>query len=166
MAKGMAARAVEIFERLLEQNFHSLSEIFIPYYTRNGQRGFALVLADIKFQRSSAPVIEWIRAIEDPAADHSAGLARFREWENQSDVGIGLAEQPLALLAFRAYEEFSEARFATYIVWHPDARDFRATAYFKQFIRDTGILAYWQEHEFPKFCRAVGDDDFECDQPN
>jgi hypothetical protein len=30
-------------------------------------------------------------------------------------------------------------------------------------IRDFGLFAYWQKHGFPPQCRAVGDDDFECD---
>ena len=40
---------------------------------------------------------------------------------------------------------------------------YRASAWFRTWIRDTGILAYWQSEGFPELCRPVGTDDFECD---
>ena len=33
----------------------------------------------------------------------------------------------------------------------------------KQVMRELGFVAYWQTHGFPAQCRAVGEDDFECD---
>ena len=104
-----------------------------------------------------------IRALENPDADHSAGLVRFKQWESQTDSGITLADMSIVLLAFGAYEEFASLSSAFYM-WLPDARDFRTTPYFKKKMRDTGILAYWQDSGFPEFCRAQGDDDFECDE--
>lgn len=40
---------------------------------------------------------------------------------------------------------------------------YRASAWFRSWVRDTGILAYWQSEGFPDLCRPVGADDFECD---
>jgi len=40
---------------------------------------------------------------------------------------------------------------------------YRASAWFRTWIRETGILAYWQSEGFPDLCRPVGSDDFECD---
>ena len=159
----MQTRAVEIYEPTLEQNFHSASEAFVSYYVTNGQRNLALLIADIKFGLEAAPVIEWIRALENPDADHSAGLARFKIWESQTESGIRLADVSLVLFALGAYEEFAESPSLIY-VWLPDARDFRTTRYFKKAIRDSGVLTYWQQKGFPEFCRAQGDDDFECDE--
>jgi len=36
---------------------------------------------------------------------------------------------------------------------------------FKEQVRKDNILAYWQHAGFPSQCRAVGEDDFECDGP-
>ena len=75
------------------------------------------------------------------------------------------ADMPIVLLAFGAYEEFAASSSAAgFYLWLPDASDFRTTPYFKTLIRNTGALAYWREKGFPDFCRAQGDDDFECDQ--
>ncbi len=162
--KGMHARAVEIYEPTLEQNFHSVSEAFVSYYVTNGQRNLALLIADIKFGLEAAPVVEWIRALENPDADHSAALARFKHWESQTESGITLADMSIVLFAFGAYEEYAESRFRDFYMWLPDARDYRTTPYFKKTIRDTGVLMYWQQKGFPEFCRPLGDDDFECDE--
>ncbi|WP_339748098.1 hypothetical protein [uncultured Maricaulis sp.] len=40
---------------------------------------------------------------------------------------------------------------------------YRASAWFRTWVRETGILAYWQTEGFPDLCRPVGADDFECD---
>jgi len=164
LSKGMQARAVEIYEPTLEQNFHSASEAFVSYYVRNGQRNLALLIADIKFGLEAAPVIEWIRALENPDADNSAGLARFKHWESQTESGMTLADMAIVLFAFGANEEYADSRYRYFYMWLPDARGFRTTPYFKNTIRDTGVLAYWQQKGFPEFCRALGDDDFECDE--
>jgi hypothetical protein len=39
----------------------------------------------------------------------------------------------------------------------------RQTDEFRNFIRQSGILDYWQQTEFPPLCRAAADGDFECD---
>jgi TolB-like protein len=165
LEKGMTDKALEIFEPTLEHNFHSLSDTFVPVYARNGQRNLALLLADIVFRLSSAPVVEWIRAIENPQADHSAGFARFRQWESETDAGFGLEYVAIVLLAYGEYEELASfPNAAGNYAWHPDARDFRSTQYFKNVVRETGALTYWRQRGFPNFCRPLGDDDFECDE--
>jgi hypothetical protein len=47
--------------------------------------------------------------------------------------------------------------------WFPYPEDFKQSPHRKRMIRDFGLFAYWQKHGFPSQCRAVGDDDFECD---
>jgi adenylate cyclase len=47
--------------------------------------------------------------------------------------------------------------------WYPYPEDFKQSPHRKRMIRDFGIFTYWQKHGFPPRCRAVGDDDFECD---
>jgi hypothetical protein len=48
-------------------------------------------------------------------------------------------------------------------IWQPSWTEFRHTTYFKQFVRNNNLLTYWREAGFPKQCRPVGEDDFECD---
>jgi TolB-like protein len=48
-------------------------------------------------------------------------------------------------------------------MWDSSYREFRQTEAFRSRIRESGILAYWQKNGWPDLCRAVGEDDFECD---
>jgi hypothetical protein len=34
---------------------------------------------------------------------------------------------------------------------------------FKTYMREIGMVAYWQEYGWPPFCRSLGEHDFECD---
>ena len=124
-----------------------------------------LVNAHAKFRDSSAPVSEWIAAIQSPGADHAVGYARLKDWERNRSSGLALADIGAVLLPFGKFEEFvgntSDNRL---YIWLPEAEEFRRSVYFKQIIRESGILAYWQQRGFPSHCRAAGDDDFECDE--
>ncbi len=116
---------------------------------------------------AGAPVIEWIRAIENPDADNSTGYTRFKDWERQTDTGQTLAfGTPPALLNFRAYEDLADGSYyAVHLLWHPDADEFRGTEYADKAIRESGLLKYWQARGFPPHCKPVGADGYECGRP-
>ena len=161
LMSGDEAEAIRLFEETIEENFHSTDESFVSHYVRSGQRMAALLMANTTTRNSYAPVKDWIRAIEYPNEDHSAKLARFRKWSEESGQRLedfhGL---PLALGAFELVENnpISAGRYA----WHPDAGAFRKTDKFKQFVRDH-FMDYWRANGFPAQCRPVSDEDFECD---
>ena len=115
-----------------------------------------------------APVIEWIRAIENPGGDNSAGYARLKDWERQTDSGITMAQQiPFSFFAFGVWDEFVEdPEFFEFMMWHPDGVEFRKTDVYKAVARESGVLAYWQARGFPPQCKPVRDDDFECTEVN
>ena len=165
LIKGDTDRAVELLELTLEHNFHSVTESFVSYFVRNDQRYLAMLIADIKFDRGSAPVVEWIRAIENPDADNSFGLARLEDWASKSATGRTPADIPHIYVSFRAYDELEKNPASSrWMLWHPDAAEFRATPQFKRVVRKLGIYDYWLERGFPSQCRPLGDDDFECDK--
>jgi tetratricopeptide (TPR) repeat protein len=49
------------------------------------------------------------------------------------------------------------------LLWSSHFAAYRRSPQFKQFIRDIGVLDYWQAHGFPPQCRALGKEDFACD---
>ena len=164
---GQEDKSLQVFEPTIEENFHSSSDSFVPIYVRRGQRTLALVIADLKLQRDSAPVIEWIRAIEDPGPHRNAKLSRLKDWESRTSTGLRLSDIPLIYLPFGAFEDFAASDYqAMRMTWHPQAKEFRKSEYFKPLVRRMGVLAYWQESGFPDFCRPVGTGDFECDDPS
>ena len=162
---GDTDRAMALFRETIEANFHSQDGPFIPLAVTSGNRLLALYMANQWTGDRYAPVSDWIDALEDPDADHSAQLHRFENWvaENGEDIDTFLG----TLLAFKAYDYFARPNSMnsseTGEFWHPHWAEFRKTPFFKQFIRNNNYLAYWREQGFPKQCRPVGDEDFECD---
>ena len=163
---GDIATAHRIHDESLEHLFYANSHMFVSTYVRSGHRNLALLIADISFESAGAPVIEWIRAIENPDGDNSVGFARLKDWESGTHSGVTLATEPVTLLTFRAYDEIAKnPLIARNALWHPDGDDFRTTPQFKAIIRETGVYEYWQVKGFPPQCKPVGDDDFECGRP-
>ena len=162
---GDEERAMALFTETIEANFHSQDGPFIPIAVSSGDRLLALYMANQWTRDSYAPVIDWIEALEAPNSDHTARLRRFERWAEENgekiDTFVGV------LLAFKAYDYFAKSTSMpdseVAEMWHPIWAEFRQTTYFKQFVRNNNFLAYWREAGFPKQCRPVGEDDFECD---
>jgi len=150
----------------IEANFHSSDWAFIPLFTRSGDHLLALYMADVMTGSSYAPVIDYITALENPDANHSAQLLRFERWAEKNNQKLIL--YPHILLALKAYGHFigpdvpsSSTTLPT--IWQTEATEFRHTDYFKQMVQNNNILLYWQSAGFPDQCRALGEEDFECE---
>ena len=162
---GDKEHAMALFTETIEANFHSQDGPFIPLAVSSGDRLLALYMANTWTRNRYAPVIDWIEALESPSSDHTARLRRFERWvkENGDDINIYVG----VLQAFKAYDYFVVANSMPTSeiaeIWQPNWAEFRHTPYFKQFVRNNNLLAYWREAGFPKQCRPVGEDDFECD---
>jgi Tfp pilus assembly protein PilF len=49
------------------------------------------------------------------------------------------------------------------LIWGPDYAGYRRSPQFDNYVRQSGVLEYWQAHGFPPQCRPAGADGFECD---
>jgi adenylate cyclase len=49
------------------------------------------------------------------------------------------------------------------IIWIPVMKEVRQLPRFKEFVREIGLVDYWNEFGWPDLCRPVSDDDFVCD---
>jgi len=164
--KGEVETALKLCNETLEHLLHSTDDAFVSTYVRNGQRYLALAIADARLGSAGAPVIEWIRAIENPDVDNSSGFARLKDWERQTSSGENLANVNSMFLTFRTYDELAQnPTMAAYALWHPDGDEFRTTPQFKSVMRQLGVFKYWQARGFPPQCTPIGDDDFECGRP-
>ena len=162
LSKGDIETALRFHNETLEYVFHSTSYAFIPTYVRTGHRLLAVHIADAKLGHDNAPVIEWIRAIENPDGDNSAGYARLKDWERRTDSGLTLHQIYNVFLTFKDYDELVAEDGAGWVSWLPGAEEFRASPQFKQLIFESGVFEFWQSYGFPPQCRPIGDDDFEC----
>ncbi len=162
LAKGEVETALQIFEGVLAENFHSMDYVFVPVYLERGQRLVAMLLVDRFPPNSQAPVKELIEAIEDPNGDQKLRRARFDRWSES--FGNRKVDNSLFLFAWKEYDRVTlDTGDAETMVWTRFGAGFRNSQYFPKYIRDSGALKYWQAKGFPPRCRAVGTDDFQCE---
>jgi len=162
LAQGDEERAILEFEVTLTANFHSIDEDFIPLYVRRGERMVALLIASGRTEfNAHAPVDEYIKALENPDSDQAEGIASFERWAQATGQDYDLLD-PSILLAFKQYEKLDPEQSSSGFMWSRNAFEYRQTPFFKNYVRDAGIMEFWQEYGFPAQCQPVGNDDFRC----
>jgi len=154
-------RTESVGESLEERFAGSLAASDVAYYLDRGNRIAALFVAANIEGLEGSPYALWVKALEQPDADHSAAWAEYRDWAESA--GVDLDEYPEILLAFRIYDRISLKNVANYWYWYPRHAHFRASDEFKKMMKKFGYYDLWKARGFPPACRPVGNDDFECD---
>ncbi|HSD68563.1 MAG TPA: hypothetical protein VLB07_03370 [Woeseiaceae bacterium] len=101
---------------------------------------------------------EIYEAFRNPGADHSelvAAVTDFVRGNPQVNVDtVGILLIPIGGFDYRPY--------AT-TLWAPDHARYRRSPQFYDYVVKSGIYDYWRRHGFPRQCKPVGDDRFECE---
>lgn len=134
-------------------------------------------------ERAREEMVRFFRSSDQNAGD---------ELENKIDIYVKSYFEPslrdqAAILIEKDLEEGTDVTFALYMLQDGEkmVRDFETTGankgfilariyfplarplfkqkVFRDYLINIGLLAYWKNNQFPDFCRALGDDDFECD---
>jgi adenylate cyclase len=101
---------------------------------------------------------EVYEAFQNLDSDHRALAADLVAF-----VGDGIEARPYLadlLIPLGAHDLRSQS---PQVIWANHYAAYRRSPQFKQFIRDIGVLDYWQTHGYPPQCRPVGTEDFTCD---
>jgi TolB-like protein len=151
----------QIGDTLLERYVSSPTSMDVEYFLDRGNRIAALFAAAHIEGLKGSPFAHWINALEQPDEDHSAAWAEYRDWAQAA--GVDLDEYPELLTAFRIYDRISLNNVAGYWFWSPRHAHFRASPEFKKMMKKFGYYDLWKARGFPRFCRPVGNDEFECD---
>jgi len=159
LALGEIEAAIKQFEATFEDNFHGTDDTFVSYYVHTGQRKMALLVAALAIRNQSAPIKDWIEAIENPNDDHAFQVERFNQWG--AAYNIDVCDMDSVAIALKQDECFPTVANAG-LMWQPDTAYFRKTQAFKDFV-NTHLMDYWQQNGFPPQCRALDDGDFACD---
>jgi tetratricopeptide (TPR) repeat protein len=80
------------------------------------------------------------------------------------DIGLWAAhfgDEQMALEALRS--AIDEQAGQMVYIWLPQVANVRRLPQFKAYLRDSGLVDYWQEYGWPPLCRPLPGDDFECD---
>ena len=162
---GDIEQAERLYEEGLLKGFNANSDPFLFLQIEQGKR-FA-VLASIS-PYYDARDEDWLiepqrNAMTDRGFEFEA-VQKSIEAPYEAATGKALdwtAERYLAFY-FKNYAAITDYPDAPFW-WYPYPEDFKQSPHRLRMIRDFGFFAYWQKHGFPPQCRAVGDDDFECD---
>jgi len=160
------------FERLLPLLSTQHSESYPAFLGVTARSGRDIVLrmmlretADFLPGSDSRWIVDDLsRALSDEDYDRQAARLRFEArlrdegFEPGSDNYITMTY----LLAFGAYDEMplEEIPGWWFYTGYRGLQDSQAA---HNAVRQRGVLEYWRAYGFPPQCRAVGDDDFECD---
>lgn len=101
------------------------------------------------------------RALTDPEFNFEKEAQVF-EIEYRAIHGNYNVGSYLFHFMLKQYDQLSPS-FTHTIWWRRTDPDFLKSPHRKRLIREAGLPAYWHEVGFPPQCRAVGDNDFECD---
>jgi tetratricopeptide (TPR) repeat protein len=66
-------------------------------------------------------------------------------------------------LTMDAIEKYARVNASISTLWYSVMREVRKTPQFKKFVKEKGLVDYWNKFGWPDLCRPVGDDDFVCD---
>ena len=112
---------------------------------------------DAMIARLEAPE-DALRELRRMSAD-----SEFEDPVSQRNIATWAAsfgDSTLALEAIRSAATRSGGNI--YYVWLPNFRAARQHPEFKAFVRELGLIAYWEEFDWPGVCQPLGEDDFEC----
>ena len=160
--QGRVAPALEEAESNAEAGYFGDFDVYIPALLERGDRLTAFTISRTLNWWEGFPHSDYIEALASPDDVDPAIFADIEKWAEEKNVDILDATQ--IVLAFRAYDRINVENFDNDYedIWLPAFAHFRKTDEFRKLMDDLGLTAYWRKHGFPKQCRTLPDDSFEC----
>jgi hypothetical protein len=118
----------------------------------------ALTEEDFDFESGAAEYEIQYEAIHGNSYD-AADPASF-VFKKYADFSYDAADP--ASFVFKKYADLT-ANLTHSLWWNRMDSEFLESPHRKRLIREAGIYDFWKSQGFPPQCRAIGDDDFECD---
>ena len=158
-------RALAIHREAMQRGFFGNAFAFMFLYAATGEEDKVLIATasnNASLGVNAATPYEY-RAYVDPAFDYEAEkigleLAYLPAGEEHPAWGAPNADY---LFLYQRYDEIQGDGVQYW--WFPYPEHFRNSAARKKMMIKVGLPRYWRKHGFPPMCRAIGDDDFECE---
>lgn len=156
---GHDEEALQVFHDALNAGFAKIYFAHLPLLVRGHHEiAFKTATNDVQALRGWRRHDELYEAFQNLDADHT---------ELANSIAEFLAITPGRNSDFVESTLVALGHVPTFIsplsIWGEIGQKFRKTSEFKDVVKRSGVLAYWDETEYPAGCRPVGSDDFECD---
>ena len=164
VVSGQIGAGLDLYTEGVEEGFPVFggAGAFSPAMVKEGNELAALLFWRASEGFENFPANEWVKAFKTPGGDHREGWAKVEKWAAENDVNLA-RDFPGVMLIFGQYGQISAVPDYSYWIWWQEAREFRQTEHFKRVAEERNYPEYWFEFGFPSHCRAVGDDDYECE---
>lgn len=169
---GDDGRAMDLFEQGIASGFvTNRANSFVPSMVRNGNTLAArLILKDINVSPEFSNIL--ITELANPGASKFNARAIVAKYGpgNTKTSGVDLSVRIVYLWLgdFDAVAEHvsdGDNSNDEILAWEPARPEWRNSTSFKRVLQKIGVVEYWRKKGFPPHCRAVGANDFTCDQP-
>lgn len=156
---GRDQEALQLYKRGLDQGLVKLKYINLGLLVRNQE--------ELLFKAATSQpdlLLGWRRhgelykAHQNPSGDHKELIDDILKFSAEVRE-IHRFDLATLLVPIGAYDLIPPDLY----MWGKSYHHYRQSSQFKDYIKGSGILDYWQRTEFPGICRAIGMDDFECD---
>ena len=132
---------------------------YLPTLARQGEEmAFKMATNSIYYLRGWRRHDELWNAYLNPGQDYSELIESIRDYLQQQEGGFTGNFELIAHPLGTGWRTPS-----VLVAWDALMKEYRQTKQFKFYVRESGIHDYWQQAGYPPQCRALGDDDFECD---
>jgi TolB-like protein/Tfp pilus assembly protein PilF len=162
---GDVGAAERLYEQGLLKGFNGNADVFLFLQIEQGKR-FAVLSASSVYLDTEDQ--DWLIEPQlNAMTDRSFEFEDVRKsieapYKASTGEALDWTESEYLAFYFKNYAAITEYPDNPFW-WFPYPEDFKQSPHRKRMIRNFGLFAYWQKHGFPPQCRAVGDDDFECD---
>jgi len=156
---GRDQEAFEHFQKMLDYGIVKASETDLPLLARMGQEtAFKAIANSENLFFGWNQLDDLYEALRHPDDDHSQLQRSLHAFLDTKPGRYPFAAE----LVLGNFGEMS-GDYVAYTLWNTSSGNIRQSDEFKNYIRRSGILKYWQQQGFPPQCRAIGADDLECD---
>ncbi len=175
------AKAIEQYEIAIHKGFlGGLDRLIAKSWWALGDRSVWTAVTSLElevFDPDLLPLLPYFHALMSAEKPDRAGAAR-RLLTVATEIGVSeedlvsrgprfLLRVPNEVAVLLGHSDKVADGFwgswGKYWMWDSSYQEFRQTSAFRSRVKESGLLAYWQTNGWPDLCRAVGDDDFECD---
>ena len=158
---GEREKAQRLYSAFLLSQEGPVAETEIAFVIELDMLELASIMLRTIPRYEGAPIATLFRILENPSMDRRPFVNQWEQWAKEHDKD--LTKEPVIMVILGEFDRVDWSSYTGGVEYSPFMAPYRRSPQFKEYARETGRYATWKLLGFPKWCHAVGDDDFECE---